>query len=135
MTDSQHPGNILFIMCDQLRFDYLSCYGHKNLNTPNIDKLAGKGVRFTHAYCSAPLCGPSRASFYSGRSMSSHGVMGNDDALRLDEKMIADYLNPMGYRTAVVGKTHSHKNLKELKALGLRKRENTNFGTFLMEKA
>ena len=57
--------NILFIMCDQLRWDYLSCYGHPWLETPNIDRLAVRGVRFTRAYCQAPLCGPSRASFHT----------------------------------------------------------------------
>jgi arylsulfatase A-like enzyme len=119
MNTNSQPGNILFIMCDQLRFDYLSCYGHQSLQTPNIDKLASKGVRFTHAYCSAPICAPSRASYYSGRYASSHGVLGNDDATRLDEKMIADYLQPLGYRSAVVGKTHTHKSLKEMKALGM----------------
>ncbi len=106
-------------MCDQLRFDYLSCYGHSSLETPNIDHLAKRGVVFTNAYCQAPLCAPSRASFYSGRYMSSHGVMGNEDAMQVDEKMLADYLRPLGYRTAVVGKTHSHKNRSVLKSLGV----------------
>lgn len=106
-------------MCDQLRYDYLSCYGHKTLQTPNIDKLAERGVRFTNAYCQAPLCAPSRASFYTGRYMSSHGVMGNDDNTRLDEKMMADYLKPIGYRTAVVGKTHCFKNRSEMAELGI----------------
>jgi MFS family permease len=51
------PGNILFIMCDQLRWDYLSCYGHQKLNTPNIDALAARGVRFDNAYCQSPFGG------------------------------------------------------------------------------
>ncbi len=106
-------------MCDQLRYDYLSCYGHRTLHTPNIDKLAERGVTFTNAYCQAPLCAPSRASFYTGRYMSSHGVMGNGDATHVDEKMIADYLRPLGYRTAVIGKTHSFKSRSELTALGI----------------
>lgn len=75
------PRNILFIMCDQLRWDYLSCYGHLKLNTPNIDSLAARGVRFDNAYCQAPICGPSRASFYTGRYQSSHGVMANADPM------------------------------------------------------
>ena len=54
--------NILFIMADQLRWDYLSCYGHPHLDTPNIDKLASRGVRFDRAYVQSPVCGPSRAS-------------------------------------------------------------------------
>lgn len=112
-------NNILFIMCDQLRFDYLSCYHHPTLHTPNIDGLAKRGMRFTHAYCASPICAPSRASFYSGRYASSHGVLGNDDNARLDEKMIADYLQLHGYRSAVVGKTHVRKNLQDASTLGL----------------
>ena len=111
--------NILFIMCDQLRQDYLSCYGHSTLDTPNIDSLAKRGVQFTNAYCQAPECAPSRASFYSGRYLSSHGVMGYEDATRLDEQMISDYLEPLGYRTAVVGKSHSFKKESELRRLGV----------------
>ena len=61
--------NILFIMCDQLRYDYLSAYGHPSLHTPNIDLLAERGVRFTQAYCQSPVCGSSRMSFYTGRYM------------------------------------------------------------------
>lgn len=106
-------------MCDQLRQDYLSCYGHSSLNTPNIDSLAKRGVLFNNAYCQAPLCAPSRASFYTGRYMSSHGVMGNDDATQIDEKMIADYLRPLGLRTAVIGKTHSFKSRSKMTELGI----------------
>jgi len=113
------PRNILFIMCDQLRWDYLSCYGHKTLHTPNIDFLAERGVRFDNAYCQAPLCGPSRASFYSGRYMSSHGVMANNDPSRVDELTIADYLRASGYRSALVGKAHHRKNRDLLTALGV----------------
>lgn len=51
--------------------------------------------------------------------MSSHGVMGNEDAAQLDEKMLADYLRPLGYRTAVAGKTHSYKNRSDLESLGI----------------
>ena len=106
-------------MCDQLRADYLSCYGHLKLHTPNIDSLAERGVRFENAYCQAPLCGPSRASFYTGRYMSSHGVMANEDATRLDEMTIADYLRPSGYRSALVGKTDNRKSLEAMQALGI----------------
>ena len=113
------PRNILFIMCDQLRWDYLSCYGHLKLNTPNIDALATRGVRFDNAYCQAPLCGPSRASFYTGRYMSSHGVMANQDPTRVDELTIADYLKPSGYRSALVGKTHNRKSRAAMRALGI----------------
>ena len=111
--------NILFIMCDQLRWDYLSCYGNLQLHTPNIDLLAQHGVRFANAYCQAPLCGPSRASFYTGRYLSSHGVMANPDTTRIDEMTLGDYLRPLGYRTALVGKADNRKDPAMLRAYGV----------------
>ncbi len=59
--------NILFIMFDQLRFDYLGSAGHPTLETPHLDALAAKGVRFSRAYVQSPVCGASRMSFYTGR--------------------------------------------------------------------
>ena len=59
--------NILFIMFDQLRYDYLSCAGHPHLQTPNIDALAAKGVRFDRFYVQSPICGGSRMCYYTGR--------------------------------------------------------------------
>ena len=59
------PQKILFIMCDQLRYDYLGCTGHPHIRTPNIDALAARGVRFDRTYVQSPICGPSRASFYT----------------------------------------------------------------------
>jgi arylsulfatase A-like enzyme len=100
--------NILFIMCDQLRWDYLSCYGHKTLHTPNIDSLVQRGLRFDRAYCQSPNCGPSRASFYSGRYVFSHGATWNFIPLPLGEPTMGDYLRPAGMRVAVVGKTHMY---------------------------
>jgi arylsulfatase A-like enzyme len=67
--------NILFIMADQLRWDYLSYAGHRTLPTPNIDALAARGVNFTRSYCQSPICGPSRMSFYTGRYMFTHGTV------------------------------------------------------------
>ena len=87
--------NILFVLVDQLRWDYLSCYGHPHLHTPNIDWLAENGVRFEYAYAQAPLCGPSRACISTGRYMSSHGAMSNTDPIPLDEKLVGEYLRPL----------------------------------------
>ena len=106
-------------MCDQLRWDYLSCYGHPHLQTPNIDRLAARGVRFNRAYVQSPLCCPSRASFYTGRYMSSHGCSINFAPIRPDELGIGDYLAPLGVRTALVGKTHSIADLPALRRLGI----------------
>jgi len=98
--------NILFVMMDQLRWDHLSCYGHPHLKTPNIDRLAKKGVRFDRAFVQSPVCGPSRASFYTGRTVFSHGATWNRVPLPIGEYTIGDYLRPAGIRCAVVGKTH-----------------------------
>ncbi len=84
--------NVLFIMCDQLRFDYLGCYGHPRLKTPNIDALAARGVRFTRAYVQSPVCGPSRMSYYTGRYMRSHGSNWNNFPLRIGEPTLGQHL-------------------------------------------
>jgi hypothetical protein len=79
------PKNVLWIMCDQLRFDYLGCTGHPVLKTPNIDAMARRGVRFSNAYVQSPICGPSRMSFYIGHYMRSHGSHWNGWPLRVGE--------------------------------------------------
>lgn len=111
--------NILFIMADQLRWDFLSCYGHPHLNTPNLDKLATRGIRFNRAYVQSPVCGPSRASFYTGRTVFSHGSTWNRVPLPIGELTLGDYLRPHGVRTAVVGKTHMVPDAEGMARLGL----------------
>ena len=111
--------NILFIMADQLRWDYLSCYGHPHLHTPHIDRLAARGVRFDRAYVQSPVCGPSRASCYTGRTVFSHGATWNRVPLPVGELTLGDYLRPLGVRTAVVGKTHMVADREGMTRLGL----------------
>jgi arylsulfatase A-like enzyme len=111
--------NILFIMADQLRWDHLSCYGHPHLKTPNIDRLAAKGVRFDRAFVQSPVCGPSRASCYTGRTVFSHGATWNQVPLPIGELTLGDYLRPLGVRTAVVGKTHMIPDSDGMARLGL----------------
>lgn len=111
--------NILFIMCDQLRADYLGCAGHPTLRTPVIDALAADGVRFSRAYCNAPVCGPSRASFYTGRYAASHGATYNNFPLRVDEHTLGDYLGALSVRTALAGKTHMRADLAGMRRLGI----------------
>ena len=111
--------NVLFIMCDQLRWDYLSCAGHRSLQTPNIDALAARGVRFTNAYCQSPVCGASRMSFYTGRYVSSHGATNNFVPLRIGERNIGDHLKPLGVRPVLVGKTHMFADTEGMQRLGI----------------
>ena len=63
---AEKPYNVLFIISDDLTATALSCYGNQVCQTPHIDSIAARGTRFTHAYCQATYCGPSRASFMSG---------------------------------------------------------------------
>lgn len=111
--------NILFIMFDQLRWDYLSCYGHPHLKTPNMDRLAGIGVRFTRAYVQAPLCGPSRMSTYTGRYVHSHGASWNGTPLKVGEMTMGDHLRDAGMACWLVGKTHMHADAEGMRRLGL----------------
>ncbi len=111
--------NVLFIMCDQLRWDYLSCTGHKTLHTPNIDALAKRGVLFTNTYCQSPICGPSRMSFYTGRYVSAHGATANFVPLRIGERNIGDHLKPLGVRPVLVGKTHMIADTEGMSRLGI----------------
>ena len=121
MSSNKKTGrkNVLFIMCDQLRFDYLRCCGHPTIKTPNIDKLAERGVRYSNAYCQSPICGPSRMSTYTGRYVSSHGSASNFAPLRIGEKNIGHHLNPLGVRTVLVGKTHTVADQEGMKRLGV----------------
>ncbi len=113
------PKKILFIMCDQLRFDYLGCTGHQSIKTPNIDALAARGVRFDQAYVQSPICGPSRMSFYTGRYPRSHGVLWNGHPLRVGEMTLGDHLRPLGVRTALCGKTHMVADHEGMARLGI----------------
>jgi arylsulfatase A-like enzyme len=116
---SRGTRNILFIMCDQLRWDYLSCYGHPRLATPNIDGLAARGVRFTRAYVQSPVCGSSRMSFYTGRYVQSHGATWNGVPLKVGEMTLGDYLRPLGVDCVLVGKTHMRADKEGMERLGI----------------
>lgn len=111
--------NILFIMFDQLRFDYLSCAGHPHLHTPHIDGIAAKGVRFTRAYVQSPVCGASRMSCYTGRYASSHGAQQNGYPLRVGELTMGDHLRGAGMDCWLIGKTHMVVDAAGMERLGL----------------
>ena len=111
--------NVLWIMADQLRWDYLSCYGHPHLHTPNIDKLAKRGVKFDRAYVQSPVCGPSRMSAYTGRYTRSHGATWNGFPLRVGEPTLGDHLREIGVRPVLVGKTHMIPDFEGMKRLGI----------------
>ncbi|MFC3613446.1 sulfatase-like hydrolase/transferase [Lutimaribacter marinistellae] len=111
--------NILFIMFDQLRWDYLGCYGHPHLETPNIDRLAAMGVRFDRAYIQSPICGSSRMSTYTGRYVHSHGASFNGVPLKVGEMTMGDHLRKVGMDCWLVGKTHMRADAEGMARLGL----------------
>ncbi|WP_171126776.1 MULTISPECIES: sulfatase-like hydrolase/transferase [unclassified Ruegeria] len=111
--------NILFIMFDQLRWDYLSCYAHPHLHTPNIDRLAARGVRFDRAYIQSPICGSSRMSTYTGRYVHSHGASWNGIPLKVGEMTMGDHLRKAGMECWLVGKTHMRADADGMARLGL----------------
>jgi arylsulfatase A-like enzyme len=111
--------NILFIMYDQLRFDYLSCAGHPNLETPNIDRIAEMGVRFTNCYVQSPVCGASRMSTYTGRYVSSHGAAWNNYPLNVGEQTLGDHLRKLDVASYLIGKTHMMVDGEGMDRLGI----------------
>jgi len=106
-------------MYDQLRFDYLSCAGHPHLQTPNFDRVAAEGVRFSRAYVQSPICGASRMSFYTGRYTSSHGAQWNGFPLRVGEITLGDHLRATGMDCWLIGKTHMKADAVGMQRLGL----------------
>ncbi len=116
--------NVLFIMADQLRWDHLSCAGHPHLHTPNIDALARRGVRFTQAYVSSGVCGPSRMSYYTGRYPISHGATWNRVPLPVGEMTLGEYIRAAGSPVDgpdlyLAGKTHVMPDVEGLKRLSI----------------
>lgn len=111
--------NILFIMADQFRYDYLGCAGHPSLRTPNIDALAARGVRFSQAYVQSPVCGPSRMCFYTGRYISTHGATWNNVPLSVSELTMGDHLRALGVDVHLVGKSHVVADQQGMARLGL----------------
>jgi arylsulfatase A-like enzyme len=103
--------NIIFIMPDQLRADFLSCYGADFIDTPHIDSLADSGVLYNSAYSAHPLCVPARVSLLTGMDAIKNGVLDNGQFLRPDYaacgiKTWPDILGDNGYYTAAIGKMH-----------------------------
>lgn len=104
-------ANILFLFPDQLRADFLKCYGADFINTPAMDLLCREGVRFTNAYSPSPLCVPARASLLTGQNCIKTGVFHNDHWLRPDHDTCGvrtwpSLLSEAGYHTEAIGKMH-----------------------------
>ncbi len=98
--------NIIFIIVDQLKATAIGSYGNAEVKTPNLDSLAGGGVRFEYAFVQSPLCIPSRACLLTGRYPQCLGLLNKDGSLTGDEIFIADVLREAGYWAGSLGKMH-----------------------------
>ena len=108
---SPNQPNILFIFPDQLRADFLSSYGGKMIDTPNIDSLIKGGIQYRRAYSASPLCVPARSSLLLGMNAIKTGVLDNSRFIRPDYREMGlrtwpELLNEAGYTTCAVGKMH-----------------------------
>ncbi len=108
--DATRP-NIVIVLADDLGYGDLACYGHQVIKTPNLDRLAGQGLRFTQGYSASAVCSPSRSAIMTGRTPYRNGVFnwipeGNEVHLRTSEITIATLLRRLGYATCHVGKWH-----------------------------
>lgn len=102
----QSKPNFVFIMADQMSAPALPVYGHKVVKTPNLEKLAEKGVVFNSAYCNSPLCAPSRHSMLSGQLCSRIGAYDNGAEFPASVPTFVHHLRAIGYHTCLIGKMH-----------------------------
>jgi N-acetylglucosamine-6-sulfatase len=98
--------NVLFILCDDIRWDALGYAGNPHVKTPNIDRLAHEGVQFKNMFCTTSLCSPSRASILSGLYAHTHGVVNNFTEYPTNFVSFPMQLQKAGYDTAYFGKWH-----------------------------
>jgi len=103
---SEDRPNVLIVYTDQHRFDCLGCCGNPDVLTPNIDRLAHEGVRFSHAFTCFPVCTPARYSLVTGVPVHVHGGFDNHSTPRPGLQYFPKLLTEAGWRTAAVGKMH-----------------------------
>ncbi|MCI0684249.1 MAG: sulfatase-like hydrolase/transferase [Gemmataceae bacterium] len=110
-TKPAAPPNFIIVLADDLGWGDLGCYGHPVIKTPNLDRFATQGMRFTQCYAASAVCSPSRSALLTGRTPYRNGVFtwipaGSEIHLRTSEITIATLLRRLGYTTCHVGKWH-----------------------------
>jgi arylsulfatase A-like enzyme len=105
------PPNVVIILADDQGYGDVGCYGARGFTTPNLDRMAGEGIRFTDFYVAQPVCSASRTALLTGCYPNRIGILGalnpsSTHGISRDEKTIAEILKPRGYATAIYGKWH-----------------------------
>jgi arylsulfatase A-like enzyme len=99
------PPNIIFILADDLGYGDLGCYGQKKIRTPNIDRLASEGIRFTQCYAGTTVCAPSRSALMTGQHTGHTRIRGNNAyPLQAGDVTVAEVLKKAKYNTGLIGK-------------------------------
>ncbi len=106
-SEQQAPPNFLFILADDVTYSTVGRYGGTHVKTPNIDRLAKEGMRFTRAYCAMSMCAPFRAELYTGLYPVRNGVAWNHSVAKPGTKSICHYFGEFGYRVGLCGKKHA----------------------------
>ena len=119
--------NIVFILSDNQRSDFMGCAGHPFVLTPHLDRLAEEGILFTHAFVTTSLCSPSRASFLTGQTARTRGVRDNLTPWNKESLTFLELLEEAGYESAFIGKWHMPGRLPRLRGVDL-------FVTFTIQK-
>lgn len=121
------PPNIVLILSDDHGFEDAGAYGNPVVQTPNIDRLAQEGMRFTRMYTTSAMCTPSRSALYTGLYPHQNGAFQNHSAIQPDVKAMPHYLAPLGYRVGLLGKKH----IKPLDQFGFELVEPDNLNAFI----
>ena len=105
-AETAKQPNILIVIADDLNKDSVGVYGNKDVKTPNIDRLAGQGMRFNLAYTSTAMCAPTRQQMYTGLYPVRSGAYPNHSKVKPGTKSLVHYLKALGYRVGLSGKRH-----------------------------
>ena len=112
-ADKQQRPNIVYIMTDDHTAQMMSAYDSRNISTPNLDRIAADGVRFTNSFVANSLSGPSRACMLTGKHSHVNGFRSNEtDVFDGSQPTFPKYLQKAGYQTAIFGKWHLHTDLQ-----------------------
>ncbi|MDP7061692.1 MAG: arylsulfatase [Planctomycetota bacterium] len=109
-TFVRHAGqpNIIFIMADQMRADFLGCADNASVHSPNLDRIAAEGAHFRRAYSSTPSCTPARAAVLTGQAPWNHGMLGYSKVAERYSKELPRLMESAGYFSWAIGKNHFH---------------------------